>query len=89
MPDLPVVLYTGSLHAVPGHEDYPMIDPTIDTPSSEALTRLAATITDWPPTPSHLVRYWNPSSLPSMHIIMRNSSTKLLKHTPIDLWTIA
>ncbi|KAF9502110.1 hypothetical protein BDN71DRAFT_1500259 [Pleurotus eryngii] len=45
MPDLPVVLYTGSLHAVPGHEEYPMIDPIIDSPSSEALTRLAATIT--------------------------------------------
>ncbi|KDQ28330.1 hypothetical protein PLEOSDRAFT_1104996 [Pleurotus ostreatus PC15] len=73
MPDLPVVLYTGSLHAVPGHEDYPMIDPTIDTPSSEALTRLAATITDWPPTPNHLVRYWNPSSLPSMRTSFRDA----------------
>ncbi|KAF4592959.1 hypothetical protein EYR38_008665 [Pleurotus pulmonarius] len=66
IPDLPVVLYTGSFDTIPSYEEYPRIDPTLDTPASQALTRLASTLNDWPPAPNHLFRYWNKSHLPSM-----------------------
>lgn len=68
----PVVLYTGSLHAVPGHEAYPAIDASIDEPASNALDRLATTITTWPPTTNDTWRFVHSLELPSYHVSFRD-----------------
>ncbi|KAF9486771.1 hypothetical protein BDN71DRAFT_1514653, partial [Pleurotus eryngii] len=72
MPSPPVVLYTGSLHAVPGHEAYPAIDASIDEPASTALNQLADTITAWPPTINETWRFVHPLELPSYHVSFRD-----------------
>ncbi|KAG9220343.1 hypothetical protein CCMSSC00406_0006608 [Pleurotus cornucopiae] len=68
----PVVLYTGSLHAVPGHEAYPAIDTSIDEPASNALDWLATTITTWPLTTNDTWRFVHSLELPSYHVSFRN-----------------